>query len=341
MKSIIELIDKSEAIDIASKNRRYKCNQLSMTAESGLRLSFPDASEPMNLEGDAEDGLMALLKAGLTTLPPTALAECANIIFAHTKMGVRLRTYKDEAEHLIAVNSGEFREIHATAFLRQAVESLEADYGELIYVAGAATPTDRLLTVELPNMKAGLERELEAVGLHGPNAVPMVEILTSDSGKSAAQFQPLVKWNEGCCPVPFCRPLGARHRGRGDWVSQIQDAESGILAAFHRSAEQMAHLASIELRNPADATANVCRRVQLPLKVARDAIDEIRIKSITSPDEPVTALDCYLTLAEVFSEPLEEGKGMSALQLRNNLARVIFADWAECDAEADGRNGRR
>ena len=178
-----------------------------------------------------------------------------------------------------------------------------------------------------------IETGSQPVSSRGIDTQYAVRFTTSDTSKSGA--------NVGCGLLfthngkkffqPFGKTIKLKHDGDANFT-QFRHNCTLLLSLLREQSQKLDELKKREIKHPMECFENLVVQQNLPRKEAKVILDDFLIRC----GAKVTALDLYLNLANIIGLVQEKGGFEKALDIQENISRIVFFDnaiWNKMDAK--------
>lgn len=215
-------------------------------------------------------------------------------------------------------------------------ERLAQRLGTLEFVEGYNSHSYTSMLFALPDKEQELMTHyIGAMGsaqqYRGANYMPAIRVSTSDTGFSAATLLPLYRdsSNGRTNYYTFVDPVKVEHRSRGVKAKQgIEawiEACDNVMSAFNEAEEKIKKMAETTVQYPINVISGCCKRVGIPVKYIRNAVDAHMVYG----DSACSMYDCYLSIYDGFAD-VDEWK--TRMDLEEKTRKILNINWLEYDS---------
>ena len=266
--------------------------------------------------------------------------ECLNE-FLRSQNG-NLKLYKSCGK-ISGVFSSNYNEMEILDLITIAEEALEPDMGTAVFRSGHIEHSLTGCSWEFPEVEYELMKKYrdlieEKTKVYGINYIPVVELITSNTGASTASLIPMF-----CAPgkVPFRVGNGVRIRhdnrqigtATGCGLEAFKDQAATMFSMFNdgiEALERMTHVTMANVQNAFISACNWCFGERLPRKLAAAALETFLE---LNGDEPCSMYDLFMAISDINYEAEKANVTFDRkVEISECIARLLkHRNWAEFD----------
>ena len=332
----VAALDKASPLfnDTTSFDSSVSRDAIEDTAEN-LKLAIKVKDKFFPLRDTAYKSLLDRAKVGgsaLPKLPREKLAELINSCLALHKDSALLLV---RDEKVSAAHSGDTRD-YSVLEIDQLLDGLQSKMDERFpgnqFSGGYVDHSITSASWTLPDQKTELlDTYTKLLAAEGKTAMaaklmPGIRFSTSDTGVASAKVSALLVGLQ--YPIHIGGMISVEHR-RQSKVPDFVESLDMLFAQFGDSVARLSGLLSIHLDHPVNAMTAICKRLALPKKAAREAIDMFEM---AIGEDSATAHDVFVAMQEIpFILKTQGTPESKLLALQENMARALTLKWRDYD----------
>ena len=332
----VAALDKASPLfsDTASFDASVSREAIEDTAEN-LKLAIKVKDRFFPLRDTAYKSLLDRARVGgsaLPKLPREKLAEVINSCLALHRDSALLLV---RDEKVSAAHSGDTRD-YSVLEIDQLLDGLQSKMDERFpgnqFSGGYVDHSITSASWTLPDQKTELlDTYTKLLAAEGKTAMaaklmPGIRFSTSDTGVASAKVSALLVGLQ--YPIHIGGMISVEHR-RQSKVPDFVESLDMLFAQFGDSVARLSGLLSIHLDHPVNAMTAICKRLALPKKAAREAIDMFEM---AIGEDSATAHDVFVAMQEIpFILKTQGTPESKLLALQENMARALTLKWRDYD----------
>lgn len=267
----------------------------------------------------------------LNKVEKPVLARILNYCLKVASGDALLRFSEGKISALHGGDASDYAVLEIPELFQRTVDYLQANFPGCTFAGGSYDHSMVTAIWELTNQDDLVKDYKKALDFHGVSYTeikPALRLSSSDVGVSGANLYPTLFAGKDYGTITLGSPLKLEHKA-GATMEKFDDQLVMIYSQYMRAIRNLTDLLKIEISNPVNCMAGVCKRIGITKKLAFEAIELFRAQH---GEVSCTAHDIYYGICSViFTLQCNGANGSKLALMEETIARALSIRWHDYD----------
>lgn len=263
------------------------------------------------------------------------LAQILNYCMQVASGDALLRFSEGKVSAVHGGDDSDYAILEIPELFRRTVEYLQEHFPGCTFAGGFYDHSMVTAIWELSANDELTETYANALAAHGitfKEIKPALRLTSSDVGVSGANLYPTLFAGKDSKTITLGSPLKLEHKN-GASLERFDEQLAMVYSQYMLALNNLTALLDIEIDNPVNCMAGVCKRIGVTKKLALDAIELYTAQNGTGPN---TAHAIYYAICSViFALQCDGATGSRIAQMEENVARALSVRWRDYDVAGE------